>query len=182
MLLYGLDDHSADKTQILLEQNGIAAYIVGDDVLDQPLSALLKAEEDFDGRHQAFDCSFMVFDGIDVNELIRTLSYLREHGAEFDGVKIMRTDANSDWVLKELFTHTRREHELARKAMILQEMIASCNGINLTDADTKAKTEFKKALMEAFMLLKSGQYTDEAMDRAIRNLSSSMKGVTKLYN
>jgi hypothetical protein len=61
-------------------------------------------------------------------------------------------------------------------------MIQSCIGINLTDTDTKSKNEFRSSLISAFNLLTSGSYSQENVDKAIQDLSESMKGVRKLYN
>ena len=182
ILLYGLDEADADKTQIILEQMGIAAYIIGDDVLDEPLDKVFDAQEDFDGRHQEFSTCFMLFDGMRPEELLPVLRELSAQGQEFDGVKVMLNENNSGWTLRRLFGETRKEHELAKRILVLQEMVQSCIGINLTDTDAKARNEFRTSLIEAFNLLTSGSYDKDSVEKAISDLSASMKGVRKLYN
>ncbi len=182
ILIYGLDEDNADQTQIILENIGIAAYIIGDDVLDERVDEVFDAQEDFDGRHQEFPVSFLLFDGLEAKELLPILQELHVHGQEFDGVKIMLNATNSEWTLRKLFEETYKEHELAKKVIILQELLQSCNGINLTDTDSKAKTEFRRSLMEAFNIIKNRSYDAETIDKVIHNLTESMKGVRKLYN
>ena len=182
MLLYGLDEADADRTQIILEQMGIAAYIIGDDVLDKPLGKVFDAQEDFDGRHQEFSTRFMLFDGMKPEELLPVLHSLSVHGQEFDGVKVMLNENNSDWTVRRLFGETYKEHELAKRVLVLQELVQSCIGINLTDTDSKARNDFRTSLISAFNLLTSGSYSKESVDKAISDLSESMKGVRKLYN
>ena len=89
ILLYGLDEADADKTQIILDNLGIAAYIIGDDVLDEELGKVFDAQEDFDGRHQEFSTRFMLFDGMKAEELLPVLHTLAVEDQNFDGVKIM---------------------------------------------------------------------------------------------
>jgi hypothetical protein len=182
ILLYGLDEADADKTQIILDNLGIAAYIIGDDVLDEQLDKVFDAQEDFDGRHQEFSSRFMLFDGMKAEELLPVLHRLSVDGEEFDGVKIMLNETNSGWTLRRLFNETYKEHELAKRVLVLHELVQSCIGINLTDTDSKSRNEFRTSLISAFNLLTSGSYTKDGVDKAIHDLSESMKGVRKLYN
>lgn len=182
ILIYGLDEPNADKTQNILERQGIAAYVIGDDVLDQTVNSVFNAEEDFDGRHQEIQQSFMIFDGFELNGVLSTLDLLRRMGAEFDGVKVMRTDINSNWKMKDLLKRTKESFEVSKKAIVLNEVIQSCNGIDLSGGDAKARAEFKKALTDAIKLLQSGSYVPEQVDRVTHNLTAAMKGVRKLYN
>ena len=182
ILIYGLDEPIADKTQNILERQGIAAYVFGDDVLDQTVDSVFSAEEDFDGRHQAIPQSFMIFDGFDLNGVLSTLDILRRMHAEFEGVKVMRTELNSNWKMKDLLNRTSDSFEVSKKAIVLNELIQSCNGIDLSDGDAKARTDFKKALADAIKMLQSGSYTCEQIDRITVNLTNAMKGVRKLYN
>ena len=182
ILLYGLDDAAADRTQIILERIGIAAYIIGDDVLDENVDEVFNAQEDFDGRHQEFSSAFLLFDGMKPEELLPVLQELEIHGQPFDGVKIMLNQTNAGWTFRKLFEETYREHELAKKVLVLQELISSCSGINVSNADNKSKSEFRRSLVDALTVLKSGSYNEEAVDNAIHNLTESMKGVRKLYN
>ena len=182
ILLYGLDEADADKTQIILDNLGIAAYIIGDDVLDEGLGKVFDAQEDFDGRHQEFSTRFMLFDGMKAEELLPVLHTLAVEDQNFDGVKIMLNETNRGWTLRRLFNETYKEHELAKRVIILQELIHSCIGINLTDTDAKSKNDFRSSLISAFNLLTSGSYSKESVDKAIQDLSDSMKNVRKLYN
>ena len=182
ILLYGLDEAEADQTQNILEGIGVAAYIIGDDVLDEELDQVFEAKEDFDGRHQEFDEQWMLFDGIRTEELIPVLQALAAQGVPFDGVKVMLNENNAGWTVRRLFEATRKEHELGKRIMVLQELLSSCSGLELSQADPKVRAEFRRSLADAMRLLRSGNYTVEAVDRAIEDLTASMKGVRKLYN
>ncbi len=182
ILIYGLDEAEADKTQAILERIGIAAYVIGDDVLDEKVNRVFETEEDFGGRHLEFPKQYMLFDGFDLNGVMSVLDLLSRNRADFDGVKIMRTDTNSEWKMRDLLTHTAKSFEVGKKTLILDEVIRSCNGIDLSEADGKVRTEFKKSLTEALKLLQSNAYDVEQIDRVTSNLVNAMKGVRKLYN
>ena len=182
ILIYGLDETEADKTQAILERIGIAAYVIGDDVLDEKVNRVFETEEDFDGRHQEFPLSYMLFDGFDLNGVMSVLDLLHRNRQDFDGVKIMRTDTNSSWKMKDLLTHTAESYEVGKKTLILDEVIRSCSGLDLSEADGKVRAEFKKSLSEALKLLQSNAYNAEQIDRVTVNLVNAMKGARKLYN
>ena len=181
-MIYGLDDPAADRTQTILERHGIAAYVIGDDVLDQTVGTVFNTEEDFDGRHLEVPQSYLLFDGFDVSGVIDVLKVLRNNGAEFHGVKVMRTELNSSWPMRNLLTRTNTSFQLGKRAIILEEMIQSCNGLDLSDVDVKARADFKKTLVDAVKLLQSGSYDLEQIDRVIGSLEKATSGVRKLYN
>ena len=167
----------------MLEQKEIAAYIIGDDVLDQPLSVLFEAGEDFDGRHQEFPDAYMICDGITVNELVDLILFLEVNHAPFNGIKVVRNAENANAKLKDVFTQSRRAHVLTERAMELGDLISSCSGINIADeVNSKNIQEFKRCLLDAFMTLKSGNYSEEQIEKVTVNLRESLKGVEKLYN
>ena len=182
MLIYGLEEPEADKTQAILERHGIAAYVFGDDVLDQTVDMVFDAEEDFDGRHQEFPSSYMLFDGFELNEVTDILSLLQKNGAEFNGVKVMRNDNNVKWTMRDVLIRTAASFEASKQALELSELIRSCNGLDLSSADGKIRIELRKNLSEAVKLLRSGTYTAEQVETAKDNLSNSMKGARKLYS
>ena len=182
ILIYGLDESEADKTQAILERIGIAAYVIGDDVLDEKVDRVFETEEDFDGRHQEFPLSYMLFDGFDLNGVVSVLDLLHRNGQNFEGVKIMRTDTNSSWKMRDLLAHTAASYEVGKKTLILDEVIRSCHGLDLSEADGKARAEFKKSLTDALKLLQSNAYNAEQIDRVTVNLVNAMKSARKLYN
>ncbi|MBR4455451.1 MAG: DUF3783 domain-containing protein [Solobacterium sp.] len=182
ILLYGLEEEAADRTQNVLEGIGVAAYIIGDDVLDEELDRVFDAKEDFDGRHREYDEQFLLFDGIKAEELLPVIVALDEQGIPFEGVKVMINENNAGWTVRRLFDATRKEHELGRRVIALQELVESCRGMDLSGAEPKARADFRKSLTEAVQLLKSKRYTIETVDKATENLSASTKGVRKLYN
>ena len=147
-----------------------------------PANDAQNAKEDFDGRHREYDEQFLLFDGIKAEELLPVIVALDEQGIPFEGVKVMINENNAGWTVRRLFDATRKEHELGRRVIALQELVESCRGIDLSGAEPKARADFRKSLTEAVQLLKSKRYTIETVDKATENLSASTKGVRKLYN
>ena len=61
-------------------------------------------------------------------------------------------------------------------------MIRSCNGIDVSDMDVSQRNAFKDGIMNGYMLLKSGEYDEEALNQAIAVLSENLKNCRRLYN
>jgi len=182
LMIYGLDEPLLSRAEAIADELGIMTSIIGDDVLEEKLGSLMEKQEDFPARHCEFDLPYLIADGMTVKDLVEYLTVLRKSGCEFEGIKIMRTETNQDWTIRRLFEHTREEHEAAKKAVILDEMIRSCNGIDLSSVEQPAQNLLKERLLKAYMLLKSGKFSNEEVTKAIEDLSESLKGVRKLYN
>ena len=143
VLLYGLSDYEADRIQQIFETHGVAAYIVGDDVLDRKVGELFDISEDFDGRHVEFDRAFMIVEHLKSEELRALLKELAESDAAFHGAILFATEKNRTYSLRQLFHMCDKELEYSLKRIRLQQLIESCNGVNITDLPPSEKAEFK---------------------------------------
>lgn len=182
ILLYGLSDESADRIQDALAEIGIPVYVIGDDGLTETVAELFELEDDLDTRAEAFDGEYMIMQDIDTRRLYEVLNLIEKDGYEFDGIKIMRTDVNENWTLKRLLTETAEEHRLHKKALILREVLAACNSLDLSGMPDDEKEKFKQNIMDAFMVLYSGSYTENELDKYISGITESLKKTRKIYN
>ncbi len=182
ILLYGIDDATADFYQNVGETKDIAMVIVGDDALDVKISKLFEVGDDLNTRAEEFSDSYMIFQEMSVQELVDLLREFHKTGREFEGIKVMRTKTNEEWTLRALLTEAAKENVMTRKVLVLQELLKSCNSLDLSTMEMKDKQEFKEAIMTAFMYLKQGQYTEEQLDHVIAELGEGLKNARKLYN
>lgn len=182
VLLYGIDDATADFYQNIGETKDTAMYIVGDDALDVKLSKLFEIGDDLDARAEEFPDSYMIFQEMTVQELLDLLNEFHKAGKAYEGIKVMRTASNEEWTLRALLIEAAKENIMTRKVLVLQELLKSCNSLDLSGMETKDQQEFKNAIMTAFMYLKQGQYTEEQLEHVIAQLSEGLKNTRKLYN
>ena len=182
ILLYGLTDQESDLLQDCAVDLGIPVYIVGDSALDEVLGRLFELDDDLDTRAVEFDEEFMIMDGMTKEDLLELLGVFDKHGFEFDGVKVMRTPSNEQWTLRELLKETQSEHRIAQRAMILTQLLKSCNMLDLSTMQPEERQKFKDSLMDSFMLLQSGTYTLEEIDDCLHRVSEGLKAAHKLYN
>ncbi len=182
ILLYGLNDETADQYQTLAANNSIAMYIINDSMLDTSVEKLFEINDDLDNQHADFENAYMVLQEIEVNELVLLLKQMDSIGKPFEGIKIMRTESNRQWSMRELFIQAEKEYNVTKKAMVLQELIRSCNGLDVSELDPHQRNEFKDGIMNGYMLLKSGEYDEDALNAAIAVLSENLKNCRRLYN
>jgi len=182
VFLYGLQREDAERIRSVLADHDIAAFILGDEALDETVADVFEMNDDIGDVHEAFDREYMIFQDIDLNELVRLMAEIEASGEEFEGVKVMRTENNEHWTMRYLLEQTAKEHDTARKAIVLDQLIRSCNNLDLTSLTSEEQKEFKASLLEAFMVLKSGTYTYETVTAAAENLAAWLRKISKLYN
>jgi hypothetical protein len=182
ILLYGIDDATADVYQNIAESHDIEMDIVGDDALDATVGKLFEISDDLDTRAATFPDQYMIFQEVEVPELLRLLKEFKAAGKEYEGIKVMRTKTNETWALRHLLTEAAKEQALSKKVIVLQELVKSCNSLDMTQMDPKDRQDFKEALMTAFMFLQQGQYTEEQLDHVTSALTDGLKKAKKMYN
>jgi len=182
ILIYGLDETTADLYQNIATGHDIAMVIVGDTALDVKVNKLFEITDDLDTYATAFPDSYMIMQEIEVNELLTLLRQFRDAGREFEGIKVMRTGTNEGWTLRALLTEAAREQKLTQKVLVLQELIKSCNSLDLSEMEPKARQSFREAIMEGFVLLQQGKYEEQELDRTIQVLTEGLRQARKLYN
>ncbi|MBQ9152570.1 MAG: DUF3783 domain-containing protein [Solobacterium sp.] len=182
ILLYGLDDQSAEMIGNAGKQLGIAVCRIGDSALFHKVADLFEAGFDQDTQTRAFDNEYMIMQEMDSGKLYALLDELEKQQYEFEGIKVMRTDTNENWTLFQLLQETGKEHRIQKKVIILREMLMSCNTLDLSVLPQGEKESFRQVLMDAFVLYQSGTYTDKELDECIHQLSDSLKKIRKLYS
>jgi hypothetical protein len=182
ILLYGVPEPQADRYQNIAANEDIAMYTIGDEELDQTIEKLFETQDDLNNKADAFASPYMLMQEIEVPELLKLVRLFKQNDLEFEGIKVMKTPTNSSWTLRALLEEAQRENEVARKTVVLRELIKSCNGLDLSKMEAKEQHAFKETLMNAYLLLQSGQYTGEALDEAIGALTQALRSCRKLYN
>jgi len=182
VLLYGLEEEESSRIQGILAKHDIATYILNDEVLEETVEKAFDLEDDTNNSHTVFEEAFFICQELTLEELLNLLKEIEADGKEFDGIKIMRTENNASWTLRDLMFNAKEEYEAARKAIILEEMIRNCDQLDLSSLNHEEMEEFKENLMSAFITLKSGDFTNAQITREIDKLKESMKKVKRLLN
>ncbi len=182
ILLYGFSDERADRFQNIAAEMDIPVYIIGDSGLDMTLGRLFELDEDLDTASPAFPDEYMIMQEISKEELLALLDLLEKEGFPFSGIKVMRTEINAGWPLRLLLKAAAEEHRASKKALILVELLRSCNTLDLSGMEPDERDAMKKALMEAFALLDSGSYTEEDLDARIAAVTEGLKKARRLFN
>ena len=122
----------------------------------------------------------MIMQDLTKEDLMDFLRRTKEKGLEFEGIKIMRTENNASWLLKDVFLETKSEHETMKRVFVLQQIMKSCNEIDLSAVEEDSKGEFANALMDAYMLLQMGEYDAAQVEAASARLMEAMRKIRKV--
>lgn len=182
ILLYGFSDERADTFQNIAAELDIPVYIIGDSGLEMTLEQLFDLDEDLDTAASAFDEEYVIMQDMTRDDLVCLLEALQKENYPFSGVKVMRTDVNAFWPLRVLLKAAGDEHKAAKKALILVELLRSCNSLDLSQMDPPERDVFKKSIKDAFVTLNSGGYTEADLDVCISGLTEGLKKARRLFN
>ena len=81
-------------------------------------------------------------------------------------------------LLEEVMKETESEHEVMKKIFVLQEVMKSCNEMDLSNASE----ELKMALMNGYLLLQSGEISLDSVNNAIEKIMTSLKEEKRTSN
>lgn len=172
LLFYNVDPASLQVYRSIAKTYGVEVFVIGDENLDMKLKSVFGIEEDQIGYHEEFTSSYMLIDGIDQQTLINIIQAFKGANFAFDGIKVMHTPINETWTMREMMEETKREHAVAKRVVILQEMLKACNDVDMSVLNEDVKEEFKKAVVEVYMLLQSGEFEEEETKHAINRMSN----------
>ncbi|MCR4949698.1 MAG: DUF3783 domain-containing protein [Solobacterium sp.] len=175
IVCYGSGDETLQVIRKAAEELGVQVFLISDACLDMTLGEVFDAEADLPGSADAFEHEYMLAEGIEVEELISLMRKIRSAGEEYEGIKVMRTETNQYWKLKDLFSHTAEEHRTVQKARVLQQILKSTNDIDIAKLAEEEAAPLKEAMMASYFLLKSGEYTAEQLDAAAAELMTALK-------
>lgn len=170
ILYYRLDETEQNVYPKLLKRLGYQMLACNDNDLDTTLEELFLREESSIGSCERFEHSYFIMSGMTKEDLQVVLDAFQTAKLPYKGIKVMRTETNAKWTLRELFAETASEHEMFQNVKLLDQLIRSCNVVDITLMEENEREKFKQVLMDAFILLKSGMYTNEELQEAIRNL------------
>ena len=83
----------------------------------------------------------------------------------------METETNKTWLLEEVMKETESEHQVMKKVFVLQEVMKSCNEMDLSNASE----ELRMALMNGYLLLQSGEISLDSVNKAIEKIMTALK-------
>lgn len=175
IVLYGSGEETIKAVREAAAELGMHVFLTSDACLDMTLGEVFDSGCDQAGAADAFEHEYMLAEGIEVEELIALMRRLRSAGTEYEGIKVMRTETNQYWKLKDLFSHTAEEHRIVQKARVLQQILKSTNDIELSKLAEEEAAPLKEAMMASYFLLKSGEYTAEQLDAASAELMAALK-------
>ena len=170
LLLYVHDESIFESLSKVARENNYEVLRIDDSYLGYKLGDLFFEVNDANGDYSYSD-DYMFMKEISKEELIAYLKRLHELGVEFEGIKVMETETNKTWLVEEVMKETTEEHQVMKKIFVLQEVMKSCNEMDLS----KASEELKMALMNGYLLLQGGEISASMVDEAIEKIMTSLK-------
>lgn len=180
ILLYGYDDLDNTTFQNIAKECNFFLCVISDAVLDKKLEEVFALEEDRIGEHNKFSDQYIIFE--DKDSLVMFMNKLAQNDIIYEGIKIILTETNKHWTLEHLFAETDHDHQIMRKAEFLDDLIRQCNIIDFHLLPEEKVSKYKKDLMDAFILLKSGSFSEEELDKSILNILNLLHTSEKIVN
>ena len=175
VFFYGTDDAALTYYRQLLGDMFVHVFVLGDDSLEQKLGEVMDAEEDDFSGHARFAGEFMLMQELEKTELIAMLNLFEDAGYAFEGVKIMRNEENAGICLNELFEITARQHSVINRVRILEQLAASCSGIDLEAMPELLRQRLQKALMQAYMIIQYRRYDEAEIEHCMREITECLR-------
>lgn len=182
ILLYGMDDYIADQYQNIATECGIAMFVVGDDVLDVTVENAFQFNEDMDTKHEEFEESFLVMQELEEKDILELLEAFEKSGCPYKGIKVVKTPTNASWTLRNLFLETMQERNVLRKAWELDQLLKDANDVDFSKMDEADSKVLKEAFMDSYLLLKSGNYDEHSLTKAIEELIPLLQKSQKIVH
>ena len=180
VLLYNVKNETFKIFEKVLEKRNIPYFSIDDSCLDITVEGLFSLEEDSLGGGYHFREEYMLMKGISHEELLDILKEMHALGGEFEGIKVMYTETNASWLLKDLLEETEKEHEVMQKVLILQETLKSCNEIDFNNYSEEDGASLKLAMMDAYMYLQAGNYEKEIIEEKVQSLMDALRNIKRI--
>ncbi len=179
--------YSADKqkTACLAQLAGEKGHLLAsadDSCMDLTLAELFASMDTHEGAADAFEEEYLIFDGFSKDEVYSFSEEIENRCGEFEGIKCIRTAYNETWPLKYLFHEIYLEHQTARKAMVLDQMLRAAGTVDFSAMKKEEAAALKKAYMDGFVLLQSGVYTDDQITDAVKKIAEALRSTGKPLN
>ena len=182
ILFYHLDDLQMKVYPNIARRLGYPMISIDDSNLDQTIQDLFELEEGSRGVCSAYNLSYLLFQDTTREELLVVLDAFKTAKMPFQGIKIVRTETNEKWKLRYLLEETFEEHKLFQNAKLLDQLIRSANEIDLSVLTENDQEAFKQTLVDSYLLLKSGQFTNEELETSIQKMKDGLMMVRKVVH
>ena len=177
LLLYIHEENVFELLNKVAEENNYEVLRIDDTYLKYKLGDLFLETNNMNKTY-SYKEDYMFMKGISKEDLIAYLKRLDELGLEFEGIKVMETETNKTWLLEEVMKETESEHQVMKKVFVLQEVMKSCNEMDLSNASE----ELRMALMNGYLLLQSGEISLDSVNNAIEKIMTSLKEEKRTNN
>lgn len=141
---------------------------------DEDLSSKVKdvfLVNSFNGECKLYDKTYMIMDNLSVDDIKSLSNIFLKNNIEFNGIKILHTEKNSEWSLKDLFTEVNEEDKLFKLNQRLREVLISLNDYDLSKYPEEKTFALKKALMDGFLILNNKSAGVELVENAINSIN-----------
>ena len=179
IVLIGGEELAVNALRKAAEESGVQTVIVSAECADMKVSDVFEISADMRPSADEPEQGYMLMEGLTIEELTALLRKVKEAGEEYEGIKVMRTETNQHWPLSVLMSHTAAEHRTVQKARVLQQILKSTNQLNFSEIAETEGAVLKNAMMAAYFLLQSGEYTEESIDQASAELMEALKNARK---
>ncbi len=179
IVLIGGEELAVNALRKAAEESGVQTVIVSAECADMKVSDVFEISADMRPSADEPEQGYMLMEGLTIEELTALLRRVKEAGEEYEGIKVMRTETNQHWPLSVLMSHTAAEHRTVQKARVLQQILKSTNQLNFSEIAETEGAVLKNAMMAAYFLLQSGEYTEESIDQASAELMEALKNARK---
>ena len=179
IVLIGGEESAVNALRKAAEESGVQTVIVSAECADMKVSDVFEISADMRPSADEPEQGYMLMEGLTIEELTALLRKVKEAGEEYEGIKVMRTETNQHWPLFVLMSHTAAEHRTVQKARGLQQILKSTNQLNFSEIAETEGAVLKNAMMAAYFLLQSGEYTEESIDQASAEMMEALKNARK---
>lgn len=177
ILFYLRHDADYKVMSLVCEKLGISFLRIDDSFLKKTLEEAFK-EEIEGSKEYSYKEDYMLMHGMTKDDLITYLKRLEDYNFEFEGIKVMETETNKVWLLEDIFKETESEHIIMKKIFVLQEVLKSCNEMDLS----KTSDEFKQALMNGYLLLQRSEIGFDEIDEATNKIMMLLREEKRLQS
>lgn len=172
--LYGCPKEMVETYKMLSSTTKVEVSPITDNDLDRTMNEIFMHDCQFE-ENVILEEMFMIFQGFTPDEMLNYLNILKEHNVPYGGIKIIETDHNKNWKLRDLFSEVLLEHELFKKSEILKQVLISTSNVNTDKLNEDDKTKFKELLMKGYMMLQNPSRDLENIDSCTREIMNYLK-------
>jgi len=182
ILLYGVDDQTADRYQNLASDENVAMYVINDSFLNETVETAFSINSDLDNVHEQYDRMYMLMMGISEDELIRLITSFVQHGLPFDGVKVMLSENGPNWTLRHLFEETGMENDRTVIMIELRKLLLQAESIQINLMPELEAKRLKKAIQNGKAVASNKNIEYFKLHECITELKDAMESAPHILS